>query len=59
MGGWGQDVYRNARRDRRTVDLIQPGLLGDRRCSVLVKRAPVPRDLELAVDVDLLVAEDW
>ena len=42
-----------------TVHFLKPGLSRDTSGGVLVQRTKVTSKLELLMDVDLLVAEDW
>lgn len=44
--------------ERRTVDLFQAGLFWNGGRCVFVERAPVAREVELLVDIDVLIAED-
>jgi hypothetical protein len=41
------------------MNLLQARLAGNRRRRVLVERAEVTGELELLVDVDLLIPEDY
>ena len=43
----------------RTMDLFKARLTRNRRRCVLVQGAPVTSEIELLVDVDLLVSEDF
>lgn len=41
------------------MDLLQAGLPWDRGRRVLVERSVVTCELELLLDADFLIAEDW
>ena len=42
----------------QTVDLVQTGLFWNGRRCVFVERAPVAREIELLVDINVLILED-
>lgn len=41
------------------MHLLKPRLLGDGRGGMLVQWAEVPRELELLMNIDILVTEDY